>query len=74
MCSIRSLVRSQQGRNRESANGTIVPGSGDRYNGMVIPGDEFPDSAKGRFPESTDPSLTYLFRGGKYPDYYSNIQ
>jgi hypothetical protein len=55
-------------------NGTIVPGSGDRYNGMVIPGSGFPSSGKGRFPESTDPSLTYLFRGGSYPDYYSNIQ
>ncbi|HEY7211917.1 MAG TPA: carboxypeptidase regulatory-like domain-containing protein [Bryobacteraceae bacterium] len=54
--------------------GQIVPGSGDRYDGLVIPGDKFPDSAKGRFPEASDPSLTYLFRGGKYPSYYSNIQ
>ena len=55
-------------------DGTIVPGSGDRYNGMVIPGSGFPSSGKGRFPESTDPSLTYLFRGGSYPDYFSKIQ
>ncbi|MDQ2777229.1 MAG: TonB-dependent receptor, partial [Acidobacteriota bacterium] len=54
--------------------GHIIVGGGDRYNGMVIPGDGFPSSAKGRFPEATDPSLTYLFRGGKYPPYYSNIQ
>jgi hypothetical protein len=53
-------------------NGTIVPNSGDRYNGMVIPGTGWPDSAKGRFPESSDPSLTYLFRGVN--DHYSDIQ
>jgi hypothetical protein len=58
----------------DSKTGYITVGSGDRYNGMVIPGSAFPDSAKGRFPESTDPSLTYLFRGGKYPSYFSNIR
>ncbi len=54
--------------------GAIVPGSGDRYNGMVIPGNAWPDSAKGRVPEATDPTYDYLFRGGSYPDYYSKIQ
>jgi hypothetical protein len=54
--------------------GQIIVGNGDRYNGMVIPGSSFPDSAKGRFPEATDPSLSYLFRGGSYPNYYSHIQ
>jgi hypothetical protein len=54
--------------------GYITVGAGDRYNGMVIPGNGFPDAAKGRFPEATDPSLTYLFRGGTYPSYFSNIQ
>ncbi len=54
--------------------GQVVPGSGDRYDGLVIPGNGFPSSAKGRFPEATDPQYTYLFRGGKYPAYYSNIQ
>jgi hypothetical protein len=54
--------------------GYITVGTGDRYNGMVIPGTAFPDAAKGRFPEATDPSLTYLFRGGTYPSYFSNIQ
>ncbi|HEY2015424.1 MAG TPA: TonB-dependent receptor, partial [Bryobacteraceae bacterium] len=53
-------------------NGTIVPGSGDRYNGLVIPGSGWPDSAKGRFPESSDTSLNYLFRGVN--DHYSDIQ
>ena len=54
--------------------GTILPGSGDRYNGMVIPGNGWPDSAKGRFPEANNPAYDYLFRGGKYPDYFSNIR
>ncbi len=54
--------------------GQVIVGGGDRYNGLVIPGNGFPSSAKGRFPEATDPSLNYLFRGGKYPSYYSNIQ
>lgn len=53
--------------------GYITVGAGDRYNGMVIPGSSFPSSGNGRFPEATDPSLQYLFRGGKYPNYYSNI-
>ena len=52
--------------------GTIVPGSGDRYNGMVIPGSGWPSSAQGRFPEASDPSLSYLFRGVN--DHYSDIQ
>ena len=52
--------------------GQVVPGSGDRYNGLVIPGSGFPDSAKGRFPESTDPQYQYLFRGA--PKQYSDIQ
>jgi len=52
--------------------GTIVPGSGDRYNGLEIPGTGFPSSAIGRFPEASDSSLKYLFRGANA--HYSNIQ
>ena len=52
--------------------GTILPNSGDRYNGLVIPGTGFPDSAKGRFPEAADSSLQYLFRGAN--PHYSDIQ
>ena len=52
--------------------GNVIPGSGDPYNGMVIPGSGFPSSAKGRFPEATDPSLQYLFRGVN--SHYSDIQ
>ena len=55
--------------------GAVIMGpNSDRYNGMVIPGTAWPDSAKGRFPEATAGTYDYLFRGGKYPDYYSNIQ
>jgi len=50
----------------------IVPGSGDIYNGLAIAGSGFPDSAKGRFPASTDPSLTYLFRGVN--PHFSDVQ
>ena len=51
----------------------VTPGS-DRYNGMVIPGSAFPDSAKGRVPEATAGVFDYLHRGGTYPDYFSKIQ
>lgn len=56
-----------------TANGNPIAGSGDPYNGIVIPGSSWPDSAKGRVPAATDPSLQYLFRGGQEPKYYSNI-
>jgi hypothetical protein len=52
--------------------GRIVPGSGDIYNGLAIAGSGFPSSAKGRFPASTDPSLSYLFRGVN--PHFSDIQ
>lgn len=52
--------------------GTIIPGSGDRYNGIVIPGTGWPSSATGRFPEASNSSLSYLFRGVN--DHYSDIQ
>jgi hypothetical protein len=52
--------------------GTIVLNGGDRYNGLVIPGTGFPSYAVGRFPEASDPSLKYLFRGA--PPRFSDIQ
>jgi hypothetical protein len=52
--------------------GTVVPNSGDRYNGLVIPGTGFPSSANGRFPEASNSALTYLFRGA--PPRFSDIQ
>jgi hypothetical protein len=54
--------------------GAVIMGANsDRYNGMVIPGNAWPDSAKGRFPESTDPKYDYLFRGGAEKPYYSDV-
>ena len=58
----------------DPATGHIVPGSGDIYDGLVIPGNGFPSSANGRFPVATDSSYTYLFRNGVEPSYYSNVQ
>ena len=55
-------------------NGSIIVGNGDRYNGMVIPGTGWPDSAKGRFPEADSGQYDYLFRGGAVPSYYSDIR
>lgn len=52
--------------------GAILPNSGDRYNGLVIPGSGFPSSANGRFPEAGNSSLSYLFRGVN--SHYSDIQ
>ena len=42
------------------------------YNGMVIPGSRFPDSAKAHVPEANTTLYNGLFRG--VPDHYSNIQ
>lgn len=46
-----------------AANGTIVPGTGDPYNGLVLPGSGFPDAAKGRLPQYGDKDIERLFRG-----------
>ncbi|MBI3470911.1 MAG: carboxypeptidase regulatory-like domain-containing protein [Candidatus Solibacter usitatus] len=46
-----------------AANGSIVPGTGDLYNGLVLPGSGFPDDAKGRIPAASDPDINRLFRG-----------
>jgi hypothetical protein len=47
----------------DPVSGNIIPNSGNVYNGIVIPGDSFPDSGKGRFPGSGDPALNALFHG-----------
>jgi hypothetical protein len=56
-------------------NGIVsAPAGTDRYNGMVIPGTDWPSSGKGRFPEATAGVYDYLHRGGTYPDYFSKIR
>ena len=46
-----------------AANGSIVPGTGDPYNGLVLPGSGWPEAAKGRIPQYNDPAINALFRG-----------
>jgi hypothetical protein len=46
-----------------AANGALVPGTGDPYNGLVLPGPGFPDTAKGRIDAASNPEITNLFRG-----------
>ena len=56
--------------------GLIVAGSGDIYNGIVIPGSSIPSSGIGRFPNSTDPILKTLLHGlpNSYADTkYNNV-
>jgi len=43
--------------------GQIVPGSGFRYNGMGLPGQGFPDAARGRVRNANDPDVQRLFQG-----------
>jgi hypothetical protein len=52
-------------------SGNPLPGGGDPYNGVVIPGSGWPDAAKGRVPLADSGELNRLFRGG---DSYSKMQ
>ncbi|WP_321472863.1 TonB-dependent receptor [uncultured Paludibaculum sp.] len=69
-----SLYDPAQAVQVDPKTGAVVPGSGDRYNGMVIPGSGWPDSANGRFPEANDPQYAYLFRNGVASNHYSDIR
>jgi hypothetical protein len=58
------------------SDGSIVPGTGDPYNGLVLFGSGFPAKAKGRVPAADDPSLQRLFVGlpqGGFATNYGNI-
>jgi hypothetical protein len=47
-----------------TSTGAIVPNSGNPYNGLVLGGSSFPQTATSRFPTITgDPAVTALFRG-----------
>ena len=52
--------------------GLIVAGSGNIYNGIVIPGSSIPSEGVGRFPSSTDPILQTLFHG--LPNTYADTK
>jgi hypothetical protein len=45
-----------------AANGSIVPNTGDPYNGLVLPGSSFEDGAS-RLPYANDPAIKSMFRG-----------
>lgn len=44
-----------------AADGSIVPGTGDPYNGIAIFGATWPDAARGRLPQVGDPNIERLF-------------
>ena len=55
----------------DPVSGNPLPGFGDPYNGVVIPGSGFTDAAKGRVPLADSGELNRLFRGDKS---FSQIQ
>jgi len=60
-----------------AANGALVPGTGDPYNGLVLPGSGWPDAARGRIAQYDDPEIRALFRGvprGFNPVRKNNVQ
>ena len=46
-----------------NTNGTVVPGSGNVYNGITLPGTGFPLSAAGNVPAYGNPQVEALFHG-----------
>ena len=48
------------------STGAIVAGSGDPYNGLVLGGSGFPQTATGRVPVTTDPAVLALFHNLPY--------
>ncbi len=60
----------------DPATGTIVPGTGDQYNGIYILGESWTEAARGRIPQAFDPQYDRLFMGlprGSYPMNYRNF-
>jgi hypothetical protein len=45
------------------SNGAIVAGSGDIYNGLTLGGSGFPEAARKRISQTSDPAVLALFRG-----------
>ncbi len=56
----------------DRSTGNPIPGTGDAYNGVVIPGNGWPEAANGRVPIATSGEFNRLFRNE--PKQYSNIQ
>jgi len=55
----------------DKSTGNPIPGTGDLYNGIIIPGDGWTDAAKGRVPIATTGEFNSRFVGE--PKYYSKI-
>jgi hypothetical protein len=55
-----------------ASNGTIVAGTGDPYNGLVMPGSGFPGSAQGRVPQYSDAAIKALFHN--LPDGFNPLR
>ncbi len=55
----------------DRSTGNPIPNTGDPYNGIIIPGNGWPDAAKGRVPIATTGQFDNKFVGE--PRYYSNI-
>src|SRR5262249_55531619 len=56
---------------QDPKTGYVIPGTGDRYNGIVIPGTGIPENVNGRVEAFKTDQYNYLFRG--VPNYYSDI-
>jgi hypothetical protein len=56
---------------QDPKSGYVIAGTGDRYNGLVIPGSGVPDAGKGRVQAFSTSQFNYLFRG--LSDHYSEI-
>ncbi len=54
------------------SKGNVIPGTGDPYNGMVIPGSGWPSSAQGRYSQAFLSQFDYLHRG--VSNHYSDIR
>ena len=60
----------------DPAAGTLVPGTGDPYNGIYILGEYWPEAARGRIPQAFDPQYDRLFMDlprGSYPASYGDF-
>ena len=55
-----------------SSSGIIVSGTGDPYNGLVLPGSGFPSGATGRIPRAGDSAITALFHN--LPDGFNPLR
>jgi hypothetical protein len=59
----------------DAVTGAVVAGSGDPYNGVVLPGDTWPDEARQQLDVAQDPAFDRLFRGlpRGFSDTHANV-